>query len=196
MMVSYWVQLLHLIYVRCAAKLPAGGIEMRQAASIQGDPGRSPVSACRPRPWWACSHAEVIHDVTAVSCRWRMDRGPKKSRSVIFFFFFVCTCLLSNQKHRDLAHCSDFKKKKKKKVFYCCHVFCMTEGLHGCWASFPVGLIPTHRRQPKCDVLFFLGILKWMWCLISFWFISSVLIETSNLAKALMGRPEVCGHPN
>lgn len=130
MTVSYRVHLLRLIYVHGAGKYPAGWIEMRQAASIQGDLGRSPASACRPRPWWTCSHGEVIHDVTAVSCRWRADRGPKRAwlSFPVFFFFFSCMCLLS---HRSaLAH------GRKRNYFYCCQVCCMTECLHGCWASF------------------------------------------------------------
>lgn len=69
---------------------------MRQAATIHGDPGRGPVSACRPRPWWTCSHGEVINDVTAESCRWRTDRGPKKKKKkehefLLFSFAHVCS---------------------------------------------------------------------------------------------------------
>lgn len=73
MMLTYWVHSLHLIYVHGAEKLPAGDAT---SCSQPGRPGtESPVSACRPRPWWTCSHGEVIHDVTTVSCRWRTDRG-------------------------------------------------------------------------------------------------------------------------
>lgn len=116
MMVSYWVHLLRLIYVRRAVKLPAGGIEMRQAATIRGDPGGSPVSAFRPRPWWTCSHGEVIHDVTAESCRWRTDRGPK-SAWVSFFFLFFFAHVCSQTKAQRAGSQQQLLKKKKTTIF-------------------------------------------------------------------------------
>lgn len=126
-----------------------GGTVMRQAAFIQGDLGWRPVSASRPCPWWTCSHGEVIHDVSSVSCRWRTDRGPKKSTS-LFFLLFYCTCLLSNQSTE--SNCL-----RKKKGFYCCRDCCVTSDLYSCWVSFPVGQIQAHCRRAK------------MWCFVFPW---------------------------
>lgn len=110
-MVSYCVHLLHLIYIRRTVKLPAGGIEMRQAATIHGDLGCCPVSACRPRPWWTCSHGEVINDVTAESCRWRTDRGPKKEHEFLFFFFLLHMFALKTKAQRAGSQQQLFEKK-------------------------------------------------------------------------------------
>lgn len=94
-----------------------GGTVMRQAAFIQGDLGWRPVSASRPCPWWTCSHGEVIHDVSSVSCRWRTDRGPKKEHEFVFFLFY-CTCLLSNQSTE--SNCL----RKKKRVLLLSGLLC------------------------------------------------------------------------
>ena len=178
MAVSCRVHLLRLIYVCGAVKCPAGWIEMRQAASIQGDLGRSPVSACRPRPWWTCSHGEVIHDVTAVSCRWRTDRGPKRawlSFPVSFFFSFMHVFALTPK-------CAGSRTQKK--------LFLLLSGLLYDWmftwllGVFFFRLDESQRIAAGQHVMFCfsLGFLKWRWCLISFWFISTLLTETGNLA--------------
>lgn len=176
------VNLLHLIYVRGALKLPAGAMEMRQAASIQGDPGRSPVSACRPRPWWTCSHGEVIHDVTAVSCRWRTDRGPERAWVPFFLCLslFSCTCSLSNQRAQSwLAQATVWKKKKS--IFIAVrfavwlNVYTVVGRLFRLDGS---QLVAAGQNVMFC---FFPGILKWRWCLISFWFISTLLMQTEKL---------------
>ncbi len=61
-----------------------------------------------------------------------------------FLFFFACVCSLW------------LTKTTAEKVFLLLSGFrCVTECLHGCWASFPVGQIPTRHCWPKCDVLFF-----------------------------------------
>lgn len=152
-----------------------GGTVMRQAAFIQGDLGWRPVSASRPCPWWTCSHGEVIHDVSSVSCRWRTDRGPKKSTS-LFFLLFYCTCLLSNQSTE-----SNCLRKKKGFTAVGIAVWPQIYTVVGClFRSDKSKLI---AAGPKCDVLFFLGILKWRWCLIHFWFISTLLTETGNLLQ-------------
>lgn len=86
-----------------------GGTVMRQAAFIQGDLGWRPVSASRPCPWWTCSHGEVIHDVSSVSCRWRTDRGPKKEHEFVFSSLLLHMFALKPEHRKQL-----FKKKKKK----------------------------------------------------------------------------------
>lgn len=157
MTVSYRVHLLRLIYVHGAGKYPAGWIEMRQAASIQGDLGRSPASACRPRPWWTCSHGEVIHDVTAVSCRWRADRGPKRAwlSFPVFFFFSFRACVCS---HTEVRWLTDARETIFIAVRFA--VWLNVYTVVGRLFFFPVGQVPTYRCRPTCDVLFFPGIFK------------------------------------
>lgn len=64
------------------------GSGMRQAACIADTGRRRPASACRTRPWWTCSHGEVIHDVSAL----RAAGGVRTRR------LFSCMCLLSSQR--------------------------------------------------------------------------------------------------
>lgn len=122
---------------------------MRQAAFIQGDLGWRPVSASRPCPWWTCSHGEVIHDVSSVSCRWRTDRGPKKEHEFVFPSLLLHMFALKPEHRKQLF--------KKKKGFYCCQDCCATSDLYSCWVSFPVGQIQAHRRRAK------------MWCFVFPW---------------------------
>lgn len=151
-----------------------GGTVMRQAAFIQGDLGWRPVSAFRPCPWWTCSHGEVIHDVSSVSCRWRTDRGPKKEHEFVFSSLLLHMFALKPEHRKQLF------KKKKKRVLLLLGLLCDLRFIQLLGVSDKSKLI---AAGPKCDVLFFLGILKWRWCLIHFWFISTLLTETGNLLQ-------------
>lgn len=102
--------------------------------------------------------------------------GDQKKSTSLFFLLFYCTCLLSNQSTE-----SNCLRKKKGFTAVGIAVWPQIYTVVGClFQSDKSKLI---AAGPKCDVLFFLGILKWRWCLIHFWFISTLLTETGNLLQ-------------
>lgn len=100
--------------------------------------------------------------------------GDQKKSTSLFFLPFYCTCLLSNQSTE--SNCL----RKKKRVLLLLGLLCDLRFIQLLGVSDKSKLI---AAGPKCDVLFFLGILKWRWCLIHFWFISTLLTETGNLLQ-------------
>lgn len=58
----------------------------------QRGPGMVLEAACRPRPWWTCSHGELIHDVTAEGCRWRAEREVSNQPAAAVFTRLLGGC--------------------------------------------------------------------------------------------------------